>query len=490
LGFLKKEKSPLSPFLCGEIFFDSDQRSNRRSTMKRIIRLGMMGLAVAVATAVVTRADAPHIYAIKGARIVTAAGAPIPSGNIVVRRGLIEAVGADAAIPGDAIVIEGKGLTVYPGLVDMGTSTGVEMPQQAAPANLRTTAEAERFKRTQIFRPHLDAASHLQADAPELARLAAAGITTVLAMPNVGIVRGQSALVNVAGPPEEPQIGNVGDYRQGLQVVRTPVALHVNFTGGGGGRGYPNSLMGTIAFVRQSFLDAQHQRAAEERYARVRTASMTRPSHDPTLTALQPALDGQLPVAFEANAAREILRVLDMAQEFKLDPIVTGAGEADEVTAQLKARNVRVVYNLNYPTRSRALPPDADEPLRTLQTRANAPKVPAALAKAGVPFAFSSAGLRDPRDFVRNAGRAVREGLPADAAIRALTIDAARIAGADDRVGSLERGKIANLLVTEGDLFDERLQVKHVFVDGRMVDIEPPPAPAGGGRGRGAGPGR
>jgi imidazolonepropionase-like amidohydrolase len=459
--------------------------------MQTLIRLGTMGLAMAVAAAVVTRADAPHIYAIKGARIVTAAGAPIPSGNIVVRKGLIEAVGAGAAIPNDAIVIEGKGLTVYPGLVDMGTSTGVDIPQQAAPATLRTTAEAERFKRTQIFRPDLEAASYLQADSPDLARLAGAGITSVLATPGGGVVRGRSALVNVSGPAEEPQIGNVGDYRQGLQIVRTPVALHVQFAGGGGGRGYPASLMGTIAFVRQSFLDAQHQRATEERYNRVKAAGMARPAYDPMLAALQPALDGQLPVAFEANAAREILRVLDMAHEFRLTPIVTGAGEADEVTAQLKARNARVIYNLNFPTRSRALPPDADEPLSTLKARANAPKVPAVLEKAGVPFAFSSAGLREPRDFVRNAGRAVREGLPADAAIRALTIGAAQIAGAADRVGSLERGKIANLLVTEGDLFDERMQVKHVFVDGRMLDLEPAPAPAGGGRGgRGGGPGR
>jgi hypothetical protein len=98
--------------------------------MKRIIRIGTMGLAIAVASAVVMRADAPHIYAIKGARLVTAAGAAIASGNIVVRNGLIEAVGADAAIPNDAFVIEGKGLTVYPGLVDMGSSTGVEIPQR------------------------------------------------------------------------------------------------------------------------------------------------------------------------------------------------------------------------------------------------------------------------------------------------------------------------------------------------------------------------
>jgi imidazolonepropionase-like amidohydrolase len=127
------------------------------------------------------------------------------------------------------------------------------------------------------------------------------------------------------------------------------------------------------------------------------------------------------------------------------------------------------------------LPPDADEPLRELRARAQAPRVPAALSKAGVTFAFSSSGVREPRDFVRNAARAVREGLPADAAVRALTIDAATIAGAADRVGSLAKGKIANILVTEGDLFDEKMRIRHVFVDGRAVSITEPPAQ---GRGR------
>jgi imidazolonepropionase-like amidohydrolase len=226
--------------------------------------------------------------------------------------------------------------------------------------------------------------------------------------------------------------------------------------------------------VRQSFLDAQHQIAAERQFARNKTAA-TRPPYDPALTALQPALEGKLPVAFEADAAREIRRALDMAQEFKLDPVITGAREADQVAADLKSRGARVIYNLNYPTRSRTLAPDADEPIEALRARAQAPKVPAALEKAGLVFAFSSAGLREPRDFVRNVGRAVKEGLSPDAAIRALTINAARIAGASDRVGSLEKGKIANVLITEGDLFDERLRIKHVFVDGRMLVVEEAP---------------
>jgi imidazolonepropionase-like amidohydrolase len=328
----------------------------------------------------------------------------------------------------------------------------------------------------------------VRADSPELARFASAGVTTILATPPSGIVKGQSALINVVGPVDQPQIGNVGDYRQGLQVVRTPVALHVDYDGGAGRGGYPASLMGVISFVRQGFIDARYQRSVQDRYAKAPNAGMTRPNYDPALNALQPVLDGKLPVAFEANAAREILRALDMAREFKLDPIVTGAGEAHEVAEDLKSRNVRVIYNVNYPIRSRALPADADEPLATLRARANAPKVPAALQKAGVTFAFSGAGLRDPRDFVRNVARAVREGLPADAAIRALTADAAKIAGASDRVGTLEKGRIANLLVTEGDLFDNAMKVRHVFVDGRSVTIDDVPAPGGGRGGRG-GPG-
>jgi imidazolonepropionase-like amidohydrolase len=139
---------------------------------------------------------------------------------------------------------------------------------------------------------------------------------------------------------------------------------------------------------------------------------------------------------------------------------------------------------VNYPTRSRMLPPDADESIDTLRERANAPKVPAALEKAGITFAFSATGVQQPRDFVRNVARAVREGLSADAALRALTLDAAKIAGADARVGSIEKGKIANLVVTDGDLFEDRTQVKHVFVDGRLLVIEAA-APQRGGRGRG-----
>jgi imidazolonepropionase-like amidohydrolase len=453
--------------------------------MTRSLQLAACVTAGALAFTVAPRADAPHIYAIRDARIVTATGTSIAKGTIVLRSGLIDAVGADVKVPPDATVIEGAGMTVYPGLIDMGNAAALDAAPPAPPATFRTTEEAERFKRSAILRPELEAAKVLRPDAPELLRLAGAGITSVLATPTTGLFKGQSALVNTAAPTDEPQIGSVADPRRGLQVVRTPVALHVALGGGGGrGGGYPVSLLGTIAFVRQSFLDAQHQQLEKQRYDRAKTG-VARPMYDPSLDAIQPALARALPVAFEAGLAREILRALSMAKEFNLDPVITGAREADQVIAELKARNARVIYDLDYPTRPRTLAPDAEESIRELRTRAQASKTPGALEKGAVTFAFSSGNLQPPREFVRNAARAIKDGLSPDAAVRALTIDAARIAGAADRLGSLEKGKIANVIVTDGDLFEDRTRVVHIFVDGRKVDVEPA-APAGrGGRGRG-----
>ncbi|HSL20810.1 MAG TPA: amidohydrolase family protein [Vicinamibacterales bacterium] len=434
--------------------------------------------AIAAALAAAAHADVPRVYAIRGARIVTAAGAPIASGTVVLRDGSIQSAGPDVQPPADARVIDGAGLTVYPGLIDMANTSAVTIPQEEQPRELRTSEELERWKRGQILRPQLETADYVKPDAPDLRKLASAGITAVLAAPSGQVVQGRSALINVAAPEEDPQIGGVADPRAGLVVLKTPVALHVQFTPSPRpGGAYPASLMGSIAFVRQAFLDAQHHQAASDHYGRMRGAGLPRPVRDPALEAFAPALSGRMPVAFEAGAAREILRALGIAAEFKLDPIIVGGLESEQVLSDLKARGARVIYSLNYPSRPRTLAPDADEPLRTLRERAEAPKTPAALEKTGVLFAFGSAGLREPKDFVKNAAKAVREGLAPDAAVRALTINAARVAGVADRLGSIERGKIANLVVTEGDLFDEKMKVKHVFIDGRPVNLEEP-APA------------
>src|SRR6266511_4641640 len=223
--------------------------------MKRAL---LAAVAAASALPFALRADAPGVFAIRGARIVTAAGAPIDSGTIVIRRGIIGAVGAAVAVPADAFVVEGAGMTVYPGLIDLGNTRGAEQPAQQPPQNMRTTAALERWKRSQILKPQARAADTVKVDDAELTRLASAGITSALVLPSGDVISGQSALVNVVAPPDEPQIGNVVDARRGLIVIRPSVALHVSFPDRPGGQnGYPESLLGAIAFVRQSFLDAQ-----------------------------------------------------------------------------------------------------------------------------------------------------------------------------------------------------------------------------------------
>jgi imidazolonepropionase-like amidohydrolase len=443
--------------------------------MKRLVVFALAALPLAL------RADAPNVYAIRGARIVTAAGAPIESGSVVIRHGVIEAVGAAIAVPPDATIVDGSGKTVYPGLIDLGNTSAAAQPAPQPPQNMRTTSELERWKRLQILKPQARAADAVKVDDADLTRLAAAGITSVLALPAGEVISGQSALVNVVAPPDEPQIGNIVEPRRGLIVVKTPVALHVSFPDRprAAANGYPESLMGVIAFVRQSFLDAQQ-------YANGGPKAQPGDADSPALEAMQPAIERRMPVAFEVNEARQILRALKLAKELKLDPIVTGARHADEVAADLRAQNARVIYSLNYPVRPRMLAPDADEPLSALRERADAPKVPASLTAAGVTFAFSSAGASDPKDFVKNASKAVKAGLAEETAVRAMTIGAATIAGVADRLGSIEKGKIANLVVTDGNLFDEKTTITRVFVEGRPVALDAVPAtPAGRGRGRG-----
>jgi hypothetical protein len=478
-----------------------------------IIQLG----AVVTAVFAFSPAGSAHVaglpYAIKGARVFTATGAPIAGANVVIRNGVIEDVGPNVTIPADALVTDGANMNVYPGLIDMQSSAPLEAAAQPAAGGgggrgggggggqgqptFATLEEAERAKRELILRPDYKAAENLVTGSAELAQLASAGITTVLAVPPGGIFKGQSALVNVSVPADDPQISTIADYRGGLGVVKSPVAMHINMGGRGGGQGYPNSLLGSIAFTRQGLLDAQWQRDAEAHYVRTGGRGQ-RPIIEPALDALKPALARQIPTALDANTGREIDRVLALATEFGLDPIVVGANEAVDRTKELAAAKARVIYSINFGRGGGAGGGGAagggggrggggGQSLAQMKAAQNAPKTPAALAEAKVAFAFTSGGT-NPAEFVRNASRAVKEGgLSADVALRALTIDAARIAGAADRTGSIEKGKIANIIVVDGDLF-EGGRVRHVFIDGRPVDVavDAPAANTGrGGRGGG-----
>jgi imidazolonepropionase-like amidohydrolase len=455
-------------------------------------------------------ARAPR-YAITNARIVTAAGAPIEKGSIVMRDGIIEEVGASVTVPADALVVDGSGLVVYPGLIDMSNNTIVEggAPPAAAaggaaapttpagrgrgvnvatPDNI-TWADQEREARTRFLHPDADAAKIVEVEGDALRRLAAAGITSALAVPAQGIIRGQSALVNITAPPDPAETSALATYRRGSVVVRPNVAQHVVFAtgrgggeGGGGGGGYPGALLGVIAFARQSFLDAQWQKDAKGFAERHKDAAVG--TFEPALDALAPTLDRRMPVAFDASEEREIVRALAFAKEFNLDPIIVGGAEAASVIDDLKAAKARVIVSANFQAAGAGGGGrfggggrgggEADTPIRVTRMRQNAAKVPAALEKAGIAFAFTSGGLQNPADFARNVARTVKEGgLTEDAALKALTANAAKIAGAGDRLGTIEKGKMANVVVTEGNLF-ESPRIRHVFVAGWPVDLDVP----------------
>ncbi|HEY7910867.1 MAG TPA: amidohydrolase family protein [Blastocatellia bacterium] len=429
------------------------------------------------------RSDGPDAYAIKDAQIVVGNGRTIPRGTVVFRGGLITGVGENVKIPADARIINGTGMTVYPGLIDAFTSIGLQQQAQQTPAGpggggrqaAQPAASAvgqQPSPEASHGDPSLAAADQVRPNGQGIEDTRSVGVTSVLTTSRQGIFPGQGALINLAG-----------DERARL-VLRTPVALTVQFRSSSGFfTQYPNSLMGTVAFIRQSFYDAVRYRDEMERYNRVKRG-IERPEYDKKLAALQPALRGEVPVLFVANNAGDVRRALMIADEFKLRPIIAGSVEPDRSAAMIKAKNVPVILSVDFPRRAADLPEDEDEPLRLLRLRAEAPKGPAHLARAGVKFAFSSGTLR-PQDFLPGVQRAVENGLPKEEAIRALTINAAEILGAADQLGTIEEGKIANLVVTSGDLFARDTRIRHLFIDGNEVEVRRPEAPSrAGGAGR------
>jgi imidazolonepropionase-like amidohydrolase len=447
-------------------------RNGRIMRAATLVSAALAGPAIARGQLGVQRQrNAPSVYAITNARIITVSGAPIERGTVVVRDGVIAAVGATAQAPADARVIDGAGLTVYPGIID--ANSGVGIGAISAPAQVagragggggrgagpqQQAATAPNSIHPAGLQPEVSTVDLLSADPDALSGPQSAGITTVLSIPSSGIFRGLSAVVNLGGVNAQ------------AMVVKAPIAEHIGFTPSRGG-GYPNSLLGVFSALRQTLIDAQHYGAEQAAYAK-NPRGMRRPETDPSLEALQPVLARQIPVVMEAGLEREIERALDLAKEFNLRVIIAGGEEADRVAARLKAENVPVLISMNYPRRPQASADADPEPLRVLRARVEAPKLAGKLQAAGVKFAFADGGLTTWSDFLPNVGRTVENGLTADQAVRALTLGAAEILGVSDRLGSIELGKVANLTLMRGDLFSGR--VSQLFVDGNAVEIRAP----------------
>ncbi len=409
----------------------------------------------------------PQYFAIRGAKVYPVSGPPVENATIVVSRGLITAIGKDAATPPEAWVIDGKGLIVYPGLFDSFTDVGI-------PAAASTSGEGgprgsqERARGPEdrpLSTPWRSAADEVSLSDKRLETWRSAGFTTVVSAPKGGIFPGQAAVLDLAGE------------RAGDLVVKSPVAIPLAFqTSGGFTSGFPNSIMGVLAYIHQVWLDTEWSIKAQAVYEK-NPRSRARPRYDRTEAALAEALEDHALVLIPANNSIQLRRALELTDRWQVNGVLYGGQMAYEVAPEIAAKKLPVLVNLKWPEAEKDADPEDKPSLRTVQFLDRAPSSPAALAKAGVKFALYSGGIATPKDILKAAKKSIDAGLAPDAALRALTLSPAEIFGVADRLGSIENGKIANLVVTDGDLFEEKTKIKMVFVDGHRFEIREPEKP-------------
>jgi len=393
------------------------------------------------------------VFAIRNARIVTVSGPDIENGTVVIRDGKIEAVGASVNVPAGAQTIDGRGLSVYPGMIDAGTNMGlVEVPQGAnGTVDLSEVGD---------FNPNAKAIIAVNPHSAHIAVTRVEGVTNTVTAPTGGLISGQAALINLLGTaPKE-------------MAVVPQAALVINYPriggGGGGGFGGPQQVQTNLSEtleanarqleqIRKMLRDAEAYGRTQDAYAKDR--SLPRPDQNVVLASLVPYVRGEQPVIFRAEREAEIRGAIRFAEEMKLKPIILGGNDAWKVASLLKEKNVPVILTGVF-----TLPVREDDAYDSLYEN------PAKLQQAGVLFAIST-GDSGPevRNLPQYAGMAAAYGLSKSDALKAVTLNPARIMNAADRLGSIEAGKMANLVVTDGDLLEIRTHIRYLFIDGRPV---------------------
>jgi hypothetical protein len=408
----------------------------------------------------------PQYFVIRGATVVPVSGPRLENATVVISRGVIKAVSKDATIPDEAWVIEGKGLVVYPGFIDSFTDVGI--PPAPAGGDGGGTRPQPPVSRGPEDRPGAtpwrSAADEASLSDKRVETWRSAGFTAVISAPKGGMFPGQAALLNLGGE------------RNGDMVVKSPVAVPISLQPVGNFASFPGSLMGSLAYVRQVWLDTDWSTKSQAIYEK-NPRGVARPRYDRTDETLADALEDHALVLIPANNATQIRRAFELADRWHVNAVLYGGQMSYEVANEIAAKKLPVLVDLKWPEADKEGDPDEVPSLNTLRFRDRAPSSPAALAKAGVKFAFYSGAITAPKDMLKAAKKSIDAGLSPDAAIRAFTLTPAEIFGVADRLGSIENGKIANLVVTDGDIFDEKTKIKFVFVDGRKFTVREPEKP-------------
>ncbi|TAK15365.1 MAG: hypothetical protein EPO35_07680, partial [Acidobacteria bacterium] len=379
-------------------------------------------------------------WAITNARIVTVSGAVIPRGTIVIKGNRIDAVGANVAVPSGARVVDAAGANVFPGFVDAATDIGLNEP---GPRNYDDASEFTEWNQA------LRTRTAFQADSDGIPVARVEGITTIGLTPSGGVISGSMPVMNLDGWTWEET------------TLRHSAGLVMTFPGGGGGGrgggggGGPVAPAAANAADTLATLNALLERAAA--YAK-QPAAARQP--DLTLDPFLPILSRAQAMIVTAGTDQAVRDAVQWAERQNIRIVIRGGADLQRMAAFLKEHDVPVILSsiLTLPQREDAF-------------HAYTYQAPGVLAKAGVRFALSSGGYQFSRNVPFQAGRAVAWGLDHDAAIRAITLDAAKILGVDSQVGSIEPGKLANLVVIKGDALEIRSSIQHVVIAGRDVPL-------------------
>lgn len=452
--------------------------SSRRSTLLFLLPVFTFAASTPTAPVEGLREAGARVHALVGARLVTAPGQVVENGTLVLRDGLVAAVGAGLPAPADARVWDVRGRTIYAGFIESeaalflpaswkspaaaapaGEGAETLPPVAAAPAELAGGARAWNPR----VMPERLASRVLTPDPRGAEGLRKLGFTVAHVTPGRGIFRGQTALVSLGG----------GSFN--TTVIRDAVAQPLAFEQGGPGGGYPVSLMGVIALLRQTLLDAQWHGDVHARYLSSPDAGLARPETNDALAALRPVVRGEQPVVIALEDELDTARAAALAAEFKLKLVLRGSGY-DYRTLRSLPRGVPVIVPLAFPEAPAVEDPDhaLDLSLDRLEHWELAPSNAGRVAAAGSPVALTTAGLRKPdADFWPRVRKAVQHGLPVDRALAALTTVPAELLGVGRTHGTLAPDRAADVVVASGDLFTaDDAEIQLVFVDGEPFELE------------------
>ena len=397
------------------------------------------------------------VYAFTNATIVKDAGTILTNATLVIRDRKIVAAGNNISVPNDAVVIDCKGKYIYPSFIDIYSEYGIPVPQRTTPpGGFNFNAPAQFASNTkgaygwnQAIRSQVNASELFTVDDAKASPLREAGFGSVLSHQKDGIARGTGVLATLA---------NLTDN---LVVIKDRASANYSFSKGTSQQSYPSSIMGVIALLRQSYIDAEWYK--------------NKPASEGTNLSLQAWNNNKsLPQIFEANDKWNDLRADRIGDEFGVQYIIKGGGNEYQRIKEIVGTKASYILTLNFPQ-----PMDVDDPndaryitLTDMKHWEMAPTNPAALEKANIPFCLTAAELRDPKMFMTNLRKAIEYGLTENKALEALTKTPASLLNSYDKIGSLDAGKLANFLITSGPIFNEKTTIIQNWIQGEKYTIK------------------